>query len=166
MPSLLNRYATPLITGLFLVSLISGVVLFFHIGPAGFREMHEILSLVLIVPFVLHIWKNWRPMVCYFRHAPMVIGLAVSALAAGVFLIPTGETGAGGPPPFVYANRMLNGTPAELAAVLDLTPEQIVAALTAAGIDASNPRQPVRAMVAAAGKSATDAFAALNAAGN
>ena len=49
MPTLLQRYATPLITGLFLVSLISGTALFFHIAQSTFREMHEWLSLVLVV---------------------------------------------------------------------------------------------------------------------
>jgi hypothetical protein len=60
MPSILSRYATPLITGLFIVSLVSGVALFFHLGSAWFHSMHEWLSMVLILPFVLHIWKNWR----------------------------------------------------------------------------------------------------------
>ena len=53
MPAILNRYATPLITGLFLVSMISGIALFFHWGSAWFHGMHEWLSMVLIVPFVL-----------------------------------------------------------------------------------------------------------------
>ena len=63
MPTLFKTYATPLTTGLFLASLISGIALFFHIGPSGFHGMHEILSMVLILPFVLHLWRNWRPMV-------------------------------------------------------------------------------------------------------
>ena len=62
MKSILYRYATPFTTGLFLVSLVSGVALFFHVGPAAFHGMHEWLSMVLILPFVLHMWRNWRPM--------------------------------------------------------------------------------------------------------
>ncbi|HSO47757.1 MAG TPA: DUF4405 domain-containing protein [Rhizobiaceae bacterium] len=60
MPNLLMRYATPLTSGLFAVSLISGVALFFHLGQAAFHGMHEWLSMVLILPFALHLWKNWR----------------------------------------------------------------------------------------------------------
>ncbi|MCE8421489.1 DUF4405 domain-containing protein, partial [Rhodovulum sulfidophilum] len=59
MSSYLGRYATPFITGLFIVSLVSGLALFLHVGPSGFHAMHEWLSLLLIVPFVLHLWKNW-----------------------------------------------------------------------------------------------------------
>lgn len=75
MPNLLSRYATPLTTGLFLVSLISGIALFFHYGTAAFREMHEWLSMVLILPFVLHVWKNWRPFLAYFKRLPMALSL-------------------------------------------------------------------------------------------
>ena len=87
MLSFFQRYSTPFITGFFLISLISGVALFVHVGPAGFRSMHEILSMVLIVPFVAHLWKNWRPLMGYFKRSPMVIALVISAIAAAVFLI-------------------------------------------------------------------------------
>jgi len=98
MPSVLNRYATPFITGLFMVSLISGLALFFHIGPTGFHGMHEWLSLLLILPFGLHVWKNWRPMKLYLTRAPMAVAAVVSLGMAALFLWPAaGDTaGAGG----------------------------------------------------------------------
>jgi len=83
MPTFLSRYATPFTTGLFMVSLVSGIALFFHFGTSAFREMHEWLSMVLILPFVLHIWKNWRPFLMYFKRPPMAIALGLS-LAAGL----------------------------------------------------------------------------------
>ena len=73
MQTFINRYATPLVTGLFLVSLISGVALFLHWGSGWFHGMHEWLSMVLILAFVLHLWKNWRPMTAYLRRAPMAL---------------------------------------------------------------------------------------------
>ncbi len=65
-----SRYATPFITGLFLVSLISGIALFFHVGPGGFHGMHEWLSMLLIlgvrfrspkVSMLLKIPSRYRP---------------------------------------------------------------------------------------------------------
>ncbi len=85
MQSFITRYATPLTTGLFVVSLVSGVALFFHWEGAYFHAMHEWLSMLLIIPFVAHIWKNWRPMKCYFKHQPMMIALALSTVAAIAF---------------------------------------------------------------------------------
>lgn len=133
MSPLFHRYATPLITGLFLVSLISGLALFFHVGPAGFHGMHEILSLVLILPFGLHLWKNWRPMLAYFRRAPMVIALALSALAAGAFLIPTGTATAEGPPQFQLFNRVMAQPLEQVAPALGADAATLAGVLTAAG---------------------------------
>jgi hypothetical protein len=137
MPALLNRYATPLITGLFLVSLVSGVALFFHVGSSWFHGMHEWLSLLLILPFVLHLWKNWRPLVCYLKRAPMWVALAASVALAALFVLPvSGSGGAGGRPvQFAFAERMLDGTVEELAAVLNLEPAALYARLASAGIE-------------------------------
>ncbi|MCA2013906.1 DUF4405 domain-containing protein [Cereibacter sphaeroides] len=139
MPSLANRYATPFITGLFLVSLISGVALFFHWGQSWFHSMHEWLSMVLILPFVLHLWKNWRPVVCYFKRAPMWIALAASLVMALVFVIPTGNEAAGGgrPPQFAFAEAMMAASPAEIAPILGTSTDAVVGALTGAGMTVS-----------------------------
>ncbi len=162
MSRLFQTYATPLITGLFLVSLVSGVALFFHIGPGGFHGMHEWLSMVLIVPFVLHIWKNWRPMTAYLRRAPMAYALVLSLGAALAFLYPIGSgTGAGGPPQFAFAERVLAATPAELAPALHVTPEALTAALAAQGIPAQ-PDAPLAQLATASGKSSEQVLQVLN----
>lgn len=154
MPPILSRYATPLVTGLFLVSLITGVALFLHVGPAGFHPAHEILSLVLIVPFVLHIWKNWKPMACYLRHAPMAVALILSVVMTIPFLIPQGEGGSGGrPPQFALAQAMLAAPVDRVAPVLDQTPASLVAALEAAGFGAADATLSLAEIAAASGRS-------------
>lgn len=164
MPSVFSRYATPFITGLFLVSLVSGLALFFHVGPAGFHGMHEWLSLVLILPFVLHIWKNWRPMTNYLRGKPMAIGLALSLLAGAAFLLPLGGDEAGGPPQFRLFTQVMHATPEAVAPALGKTPEAVTAALTAAGF-APQPGQTLSEIAAAAGQSDAALAAALVATG-
>lgn len=165
MPSLLSRYATPLTTGLFLVSLISGVALFFHVGPSGIHGMHEWLSLLLILPFALHLWRNWRPMTAYLRHLPMALSLAASVAAAGLFLLPTDEgASAGGPPAMRMGQRMLQATPAELADALKTTPQALVAALQAGGFAGAAPETTLADTASAAGADANAVIAALLAA--
>ncbi|MBC7147236.1 MAG: DUF4405 domain-containing protein [Thioclava marina] len=141
MPTVLNRYATPFITGLFLISLISGVALFFHWGSSWFRGMHEWLSLVLIVPFVLHIWKNWRAMMNYFKRAPMFLALAISLVAALAFAIPAAmqPSGAvrGGPPQFAIAQAMFDAPLGTVAPVFGLTEHEALAKLGATTIGQS-----------------------------
>ena len=162
MPRLFQTYATPLITGLFLVSLISGIALFFHIGPGGFHAMHEWLSMVLIVPFVLHLWKNWRPMTVYLRRAPMGYALVLSLGAALAFLYPTGwGPAAGAPPQFAFAEKALAATPAELAPALHVTPQALTNALAAQGIP-TQPDTSLAELAAASGKSTMQVLAVLN----
>lgn len=159
----LQRYATPLITGLFLVSLISGVALFFHLGSAYFHGMHEWLSMVLIVPFVLHIWKNWRPMLNYFRQGSFAIAMLVSLLAALAFVVPamSGSAGGGRPPVFALSQKIMQGSVAEMAAVLDMAPAALSAQLEAAGFAVSSPEQSLDALAKAAGKSSMEMAGAL-----
>lgn len=162
MINFLNRYSTPLITGLFLVSLISGLALFFHVGPIGFKPMHEWLSLVLILPFALHLWKNWRAFLSYFRRAPMRNALILSVAAAAIFLMPfAAPDGNSGPPQFALANQLFRTGIADVAPALGMTSDQAIAALKAQGIPVSDPRQPLADAASAAGKNAFDLSAAL-----
>lgn len=153
----LSLYATPFITGLFLVSLVSGIALFFHIGPSGFHGMHEWLSIVLILPFVLHLWKNWRPMTGYFRHSPMAVALIVSALAASAFLMPTGgKTSDGGQPQFQLAHLMLTQHLKYVAPAVGLTSDALTDQLTAAGYTVTDSAQALTEIAGTSGKTEAD----------
>lgn len=161
MQSLLLRHATPFITSLFLISLISGLALFLHIGPAGFHGMHEILSLALILPFVLHLWKNWRPMTAYLTRAPMAFAMAASLLAAAVFLLPGSGAGqAGGPPQFAVARMLLQAPPGAVAPALGLTEAELASRLAAAGFVAV-PQASLQDIATAAGRPEAEVLAAL-----
>ncbi|WP_370206149.1 DUF4405 domain-containing protein [Pararhodobacter marinus] len=162
MRSLLNRYATPFITGLFLVSLVSGVALFFHFGSAWFRGMHEWLSLLLIVPFVLHLWKNWRPVTCYLRRAPFWIAMAVSVVLAAFFVIPVQQEGParGGPPQFAFSERMMQAQVSQIADILHVPADTLVSRLRAAD-PAVEPADTLAAIAARSHQSTASVIAAL-----
>lgn len=157
MNATLQRYATPLITGLFLISLVSGIGLFVHVGTGAFRGMHEWLSMVLILPFVLHIWKNWRPMTIYFKKPAFLITMAVSLVAALAFAIPGTKGGsAGGPPQFAFAKLMIANTPAKVAPLLGYNADELVAKLKSAGFAMAAMDMPLSEI---ASKSGVDEFA-------
>ncbi len=163
MSSLFNRYATPFITGLLLISLISGILLFLHLGSSGFREMHEWLSIVLILPFVLHLWKNWKPLLGYMRRAPMAIAICVSVLMAAFFLIPTDSESGGRemPPQFALAGLVMAAPLDQVAPVLGTTTEELTARLVAAGMPVSDPHATLTDIATAAGKTDFDLAAVL-----
>lgn len=157
MPQLFRTYATPLITGMFIVSLITGVALFVHTGPAAFRAMHEWLSVVLILPFVLHLWRNWRAMTGYFRHAPMAIALAITVAASALFFLPSSnEGGNDGPPAFRLAAQILTHSATEVAASLGTTPDALVEKLVAGGFTAATPDLPLTQVAEKSGKDSND----------
>ena len=163
MPDFLQRYATPFVTGLFLVSLISGLALFFHVGPRAFHPMHEWLSVVLIAPFALHVWKNWRPMSIYLKRGAFWTATAISTIAAvAFFFTPTGP-GAGrrGPPQMALTRALAAATPAQLAPALGVEAERIVAALKQRGFEAAATDMRVRDAAAKAGKDEGAVAAAL-----
>lgn len=166
MSAFLARYATPLTTGLFLVSLISGIALFFHVGTATFHGMHEWLSMVLILPFVLHVWKNWRPFLSYFKRLPMAIALALSIVAGLAFAWPsiTGSTsGAGGNPAFAMINVVAAGTPGQVAPLLGKTEAEVVDALKQGGFTAADGAKPLAEIATASGKDTMELMATLTA---
>ena len=159
MTSFLNRYATPLTTGLFLVSLISGIALFFHLGSRFFHGMHEWLSMVLIVPFVLHIWKNWRAFITYFKRPPMAIALALSIVASAVFVVPqlTASSQTAGVNPRAVMGLLAGSKVGDLAPLIGHTPESLMAELAGKGISAT-PDQTLTQAAETAGKSAAEAM--------
>ena len=163
MPAFVQRYATPLTTGLFLVSLVSGVALFFHLGGQFFHVMHEWLSMVLIVPFVLHLRKNWRAFVTYFSSAPMAIALVASVAAALVFVVPaaTGGGRPGGPPQMALARLMLDATPEKVAPLLGIPSDQLIQRLKSAGFEKAAGTSTLAEIATASGRDDRALIAAL-----
>ena len=159
MNDLYQKYATPFTTGLFLVSLISGLALFFHIGQAYFHGMHEWLSIVLIVPFILHVMKNWRPFVSYFKRPPMMIALVVSLAGALAFAWPamTSTTAAGGGNPMRgIATQIEAAKLSVIAPLFGHDGESLQAALAAKGLTVASQDQSINDIAKASGKDSFD----------
>lgn len=159
--STLNKYATPMITSFFIVSLVSGLALFFHIGGQAWHGIHEWLSIVLILPFALHLWKNWRPMVTYFKRTPIMIAFVVAtALSLPFFMVDT-QSAAGGPPQFAFAEQVFANNVATLAPALGVAPETVIKRLEGAGFDVSSPNLPLRDIARLSNKNSFQLSAAL-----
>lgn len=165
MRSILSRYATPLTTGLFVISLVSGVALFFHVGMATFHSMHEWLSMVLILPFVLHIWKNWRAFITYFKRPAMGIALAASLVAGLAFAWPslTADTSGAptGRPEFAAIRAMQDAPIAAVAPVFGQDGEGLAARLREQGFTVASIDESINAIAEASGKETGEILALL-----
>ncbi|WP_237151713.1 DUF4405 domain-containing protein [Oryzibacter oryziterrae] len=159
------RYATPLTTGLFIVSLVSGVALFLHVGTQYFREMHELLSMVLIVPFVLHMWRNWGPLKNYFKRVPMYAGLAVCLIMAAPFAI-EGASSTGTDPRMAAFGALQDAEVSTLALVAKTDEATIIKRLEAAGVSGATGADTLTGLAAKAGANAFELVGAVFTAGS
>lgn len=156
----LMRYATPLTTWLFMISLVSGVALFFGIGSQYFREMHEVLSMFLIVPFGLHVWRNWRTLVNYFRRSAMWISTVVCLVAAGAFAYEGAGASADGNPRMAAFSALNNASVTALAALARTDEATVMARLKAIGVEVKSVEDTVAGLAKASGRDSFDLLGA------
>lgn len=161
MEAFVNRYGTPLVTGLFLVSAVSGVALFFHWMPKAFHGMHEWLSMVLLVPVAVHVWKNWNALLGYLRRKALLLPLAVCAAAAVAFVIPALGGAPGGNPAFRAIPLLTQARIADLAPILKTTPKVLTATLEQRGFTVASSDETLDAVAARRGVPASQVLIAL-----
>ena len=150
MNPILHRHATPITLGLFGISAISGTALFFHVWQGAFHEMHEWLSMLLLLPFALHIWKNWAALTGYARRRTLLVPVAASLLAALLFAAPA-MTGASQLSPSARAMRaMTEARLTDLAPVLKTTPDALANSLRQRGFTVQGGDDTPRQVAAAA----------------
>ncbi|MCP1270865.1 hypothetical protein [Acetobacter cerevisiae] len=149
----IKKYSTPLITGLFLVSAISGTALFFHWQSGWFHSMHIWLSMVLLLPFFLHLWRNWSQFLLYFRNKSMLAACLLSFVAAGGFMLTSGHRG-GNPAMRVFP--VLTQAPlTDLAPLLHRSPDALVERLTHSGYTVHDTTDTLDQIAAASGQQAS-----------
>lgn len=156
----MHRYGTPLTAGLFAVSTVSGVALFFHWAPRAFHSMHEWLSMLLLAPFILHLWKNWKPLLAYAKRKTLFIPLLLALLVAVPFAMRTGK-GRAGNPAFQTVALMTETSVADLAPVFHATPEALLQHLQKRGYKATSAEDSVTAIAAASAVPATEVLYAM-----
>ncbi|PWR23300.1 DUF4405 domain-containing protein [Zavarzinia compransoris] len=161
MGNFINRYATPLTTGLFVVSAVSGLALLFGWAPRAFHGMHEWLSLVLLLPFGFHVARNWRPLVAYAKRKTLFLPLALSLVLAAPFAVAGLAGGPGGNPAFRALPLLAAAPLSDLAPILKTTPEALIEALKAQGLNPTSPQDTPAALAAAAGRPVNPVLIAL-----
>ena len=147
----LKSWATPLIIATFLISGVTGLLLFFHVEGGLVKPVHEWLSWALIAGALLHTAAHWRGFTNYFKKKPSLAFIAAGALVAvGSFTAPV-KGGHGNP--FMKAGKALAAAPVgAVAPIANLTPAQAVEKLAQRGIRVADPSQTVKGIAAANGK--------------
>ena len=125
-------------------------------------------SLVLIAPFVLHIWKNWRAFKTYFKRPAMTIALVASLVAGIAFAWPslTGTSeGRGGRPEFALLRAVQTAPISAVAPLFGQDGNGLAENLRARGYTVASTDDTLNGIAEASGKSAGDIAGVLAASG-
>ncbi len=139
-------WITPITTGAFLLTAVTGVLLFFHADTGLNKDVHEWLSWVFLIGAILHLALNFAPFKKYLtqRKGQVLMGSFVLLLALSFFPI-GGEHHA---PPFVPPIKALAQAPlTTLAQVAQTSPEQLREHLAGAGISVNSDQQSISDLV-------------------
>lgn len=82
-----RRFITPLITIIFLVVALSGLLMFFHIFDGYTEVVHEILGVVFVVFSVLHVILNWKALKIHFKKRVFILSTIVVAVISILLVI-------------------------------------------------------------------------------
>ncbi|HWR02208.1 MAG TPA: DUF4405 domain-containing protein [Chlorobaculum sp.] len=155
MSTSLKSFATPLAIGAFLISAITGVLIFFDIELGAIEPVHKWLSWLLLGGVGLHIYLNRKLFAGYFSKKPAlgIIGIAL-VVAVGSMLPVFKESEEGGGRGASIAAKALESSSLEtVALVLKTDPQVLAARLEKRGIVPGSYSSTIQEIAARNGKS-------------
>lgn len=134
-----REWVTPVAAGAFLLSAVTGVLIFFHVDTGLNKFAHEWLSWILLGAVALHVVANLGG---FKRHLAARRGQVLMGLFALVLALSFFGAGEKQEPPFAPPIRALSAAPlATLAQVAEITPEQLKTRLAEAGLQPVSDQQ-------------------------
>lgn len=139
-------WITPLVMGAFLLSAVTGVLMFFHLDSGLNKLAHEWLSWAMLGGVLLHVLLNLPAFKRYFGQKTALTVMGVFALVLALSFVPS--AGAKKAPSYAAPVRALASAPLPvLAQVLGKTPEALKADLAQAGLPVDNDGQSLQDLV-------------------
>jgi hypothetical protein len=123
--------------------------------------MHVWLSMVLLAPFVLHVWKNWRSLLSYAKRGTLIAPLVVCLIVALPFAYVGLTASRGGNPGFRMTALLTRARLSDLAPVLGTTPDALLTALKQRGYKADSIDETLDAVGKASGKEPSEVLVAV-----
>jgi hypothetical protein len=151
----LRSVTTPLIIASYLITGVSGVMLFFHFGEALIKEAHEWIGVLFVIGALLHIANHWMPFKRYFAK-PLARTVIVSVLAAGsAFMVVSGSESDDNPVKAVM--HSIEQAPLSLVAQLQQREEgELVRILENAGMRVTDSEESVQTLAAVNNRSSRE----------
>ncbi len=143
-----RQWVTPLTAGAFLLSAVTGALMFFHLDTGLNKAAHEWLSWALLAGGLLHLVANFGAFRNHIakRRGQLLVGSFALLLVLSFFITSDEHHER----PFAPPVRALAEAPLSLLAeVAKTTPEQLRQRLTQAGLQATSDQQSIAELVGA-----------------
>ena len=154
MAKTLKLWATPLAVGAFIISGVTGLLIFFDLELGIIEPVHKWLSWLLVTGVVLHLISNWKQFTGYFsnKHAIGIIGAALIVTVASLLPI-FGEKEEVKERSGKIAAQLLESSSLEtVALVVKTTPDLLVEQLKKSGILVKDPSLTIQQIASNNGK--------------
>lgn len=143
----LRAYSTPATAAAASIVVVTGAMMFFHVGKDAVEAMHEWIGMTFVVVAVLHVLRHRRSFASLLKQRRTHALLGIAALTAGAFLVVPH-----GPNPIHRLADLAQDAPlTALADVLQVPAADLVARLQTEGVPAPDAAQSVN-QIAASGK--------------
>ncbi|MEI7787135.1 MAG: DUF4405 domain-containing protein [Chlorobiaceae bacterium] len=152
----LKSWATPFVIGAFIISAVTGLLIFFDIEIGMVEPVHKWLSWLLLGSVFFHVLSNLKPFTRYFSQnaGRGVIGaaIAVTILSLLPFFGNNDKEHDKENPGKIAVQVLESSSVKTIALVLKTTPQQLVERLGNNGIIVNNPSLTVREIAKHNGK--------------
>lgn len=129
----LREWVTPMTTGAFALSAITGIMLFFNVQLGFVKHAHEWLSWLLVIGAIFHVIVNRHVLVKYLSKPMGKVILVVFLALIGASVLPNGHDP--GMHPLARVNETIIQSPlSSVALVANHEPEEAVNMLNLKGI--------------------------------
>ena len=153
--------ATPVVIGSFMLTAVTGVLMFFHLDSGLNKVAHEWLSWAFLAGALWHISINWKPFSRYWQQRTALTIIALFAVLLAASFVPI-KGKADGKPPFIAPIQAMARAPLPtLAPVLGLDMPTLRAQLHSQGIEVQSDTQSVEALVGSDVRKQVDVLAKL-----
>ena len=169
MRQFVNRWGSTLVLASFVITSVTGILLFFRVRIAPIEELHIWIGFLMIAGALFHIARNWHQFLWSFRRPALYAGLAITAVLCAYLSYPvllgTETAREGGPPglrsAMAISQAVANAPLSDLAALAKTDSNGLLARLSSMGVAASDPAATLQSVASASGKSAEELAAAL-----
>ncbi|ABB24073.1 MAG: hypothetical protein A3K90_05825 [Pelodictyon luteolum] len=161
----MKSWATPIAAGAFLISGVTGVLIFFHIETGLVEPVHKWLSWLLVGGVSVHLLANWKAFSLYFSKNSALAVFAAAMLVTALSVMPffgdeehekTEKRTARS-----LVRALESSSLTTVALVVNDTPETLDMRLKRRGIKDTDPSMTVSAIADASGMEAGDVLAIL-----